>query len=280
VLVIALSIAATLAGALGTFMTKSISLRMPTWQAVGPLFAINAILVLPLIGLGPAWHTLEPAILCLHLASTFLLCATTACIFTLITRGRASGVAVGQALAPAAALVAAPLLLHTTLRPLTVIAVLALMLGTLIPLRRSFVGIGSLGTVAILAVLGIGTGLLTVLTAMLAERGIGLPETYIVRAGLAAVVYLLIAPPRAVRPRDLPSLAVRSTFVTTSFLFTILAVQIGDVVVIQAILATVPLVIVGIEWLRHRDRPEPAIVTGGLVAAAGLALLLGLAAGT
>jgi drug/metabolite transporter (DMT)-like permease len=273
-LVLALALAATAAGALGTYLTKSISLRMPPWQAVAPLFAINALLVVPLIPFGPAWQVLDGYVLALHLASVALLCTTTACIFTLITRGRASGVAVGQALSPAATLIAAPLLLGTQLQPLTVLAVLALMLGSLIPLRRSFVGIGSVGTVAILLVLGLGTGMLTVLTAMLAEQGVGLPETYVVRASLAAVIYLIIAPPIAVRLGDIPSLAIRSTFITASFLLTILAVQVGDVVVIQSVLATLPLMVIGIEWMRHRTRPDAAIVTGSLIAFGGLVLLL------
>lgn len=272
--VLALALAATAAGALGTYLTKSISLRMPTWQAVGPLFAINALLVIPLIPLGPAWQVYQWQVIALHLGSVVLLCGTTACIFILITRGRASGVAVGQALSPAATLVAAPLLLSTQLRPATLLAVGALMLGSLIPLRHSFVGLGSTETVAILVALGLGTGLLTVLTALLAMRGVGLPETYIIRAGLAAVVYFMIAPPTAVRLKDIPPLTIRSTFVTASFLLTILAVQIGDVVVIQSVLATMPLMVIGIEWIRHQRRPDPAIVTGSLIAFIGLVLLL------
>jgi drug/metabolite transporter (DMT)-like permease len=274
VIVLALSVAATLAGAIGTYLTKSISLRMPTWQAVGPLFAINALLVVPLIPFGPAWQIADPAVLGLHLVSVVLLVGSTACIFMLITRGRPSGVAVGQALAPAATLVAGPLLLGSSLQPLTLLAVIALMLGSLIPLRRSFSGLGSGSTVAVLLALGAGTGLLTVITAMLARQGVGLPETYVVRAALAALVYLAIAPPRAVRISDLPALAVRSTFVTASFLFTILAVQTGDVVVVQSVLATLPLMVIVLEWRRQRSRPDPAIVTGSLVAFGGLVLLL------
>ncbi len=95
-----------------------------------------------------------------------------------------------------------------------------------------------------------------------------------VRAALAALVYLAIAPPRAVRISDLPALAVRSTFVTASFLFTILAVQTGDVVVVQSVLATLPLMVIVLEWRRQRSRPDPAIVTGSLVALGGLVLLL------
>lgn len=273
-IVLALAVAATLAGAIGTYLTKSISLRMPPWQAVGPLFAINALLVVPLIPFGPGWQITEPAILGLHLFSVVLLVGSTACIFTLITKGRPSGVAVGQALAPAATLVAAPLLLGSRIQPITLLAVLALMLGSLIPLRRSFSGLSSLSTVAILLALGAGTGMLTVVTAMLAREGVGLPETYVVRAALAALVYFVIAPPRAVRLADVPPLAVRSTFVTASFLFTILAVQTGDVVVVQAVLATLPLMVIVIEWTRQRSRPDPAIVTGSLIAFGGLVLLL------
>lgn len=54
-----LALAATAAGALGTYLTKSISLRMPTWQAVGPLFAVNALPAIPLIPPGPAWQVYQ-----------------------------------------------------------------------------------------------------------------------------------------------------------------------------------------------------------------------------
>lgn len=276
-LVLALALLAAACGATGTYMTKSLSIRMPVWQAVAPLFAINCILVLPLIPFGPSWQVLDPSILLLHISSVVVLCASTACMFALITRGRASGVAVGQALSPAATLIAAPSPLGAIITPLTAVAALALMLGALIPLRRSFEGIGSAGVVAILLVMGLGNGMVGVLTAMLAVRGVGLPETYVVRTALAAVVFLVVAPPRALRPRDLPPLAVRSSFVTASFLLTILAIQRGSVVMIQPVLATVPLMVISIEWMRHRTRPDAAIVTGSLIAFGGLVLLLRLA---
>lgn len=272
--VIGLALAATVCGALGTFLTKSITLRLPMWQAVGPLFALNALLVVPLIPFGPTWKLLEPEVLTLHVASVILLCASAACIFTLVDRGRPSGAAVGQALSPTATLLAAPLLLGTELAPLTVLAVLTLVSGALIPLRGSFEGVSSLSAVALLITLGGATGLLTVLTAMLAQRGVGLPETYVVRTAAAASVYAAIAWPRAVSLRDVPALAVRSSLVTASFLLTILAVQIGNVVVIQSILGSLPLMVIGIEWLRHRHRPDPTIVIGSVVASIGLAVLL------
>jgi len=278
VLVIALALSATICGATGTFLTKSLSIRMPAWQVIGPLFVINALLVLPLIPFGPAWHTFEPAILAIHLASVAVLCASTACMFALITRGRASGVAVGQALSPAATLIAAPLLLGVLITPLTVIGATALMLGALIPLRRSFEGIGSASVVGILLVMGLCNGMVGVLTAMLAVRGVGLPETYVVRAALAAVVFVAIFPPKNLRGHDVPALAIRAAFVTASFVLTILAIQRGNVIVIQSILATVPLMVIGLEWIRHRSKPDHGIVVGSLIAFVGLLVLLRLAA--
>ena len=205
---------ASLAGALGLYLTKSISLRMPVWQAIAPLFAINALLVVPLIPFGGPWILSDPRVLALHAISIALLVGTTACIFGLITRGRPSAVAVGQALSPASVLIAAPLILGESLSVVIVVGVVLLMLGSLLPLRRSFEGLRSSSTVLILSALGAGTGLLTVATGALVDLGVGLPETYIVRAAGASLVYFIVVPPRSLSLSDIPPLAVRSSFVT------------------------------------------------------------------
>lgn len=272
--VIALAVAAAICGATGTFLTKGLSIRMPAWQAVGPLFAINAALVLPLIPFGHTWRTFQESVLVLHVASIAVLCGSTACMFALITRGRASGVAVGQSLSPAATLLAAPLLLGVTASPAAILGASALMLGSLIPLRRSFAGIGSLSVVLLLLGMGLCNGMVSVLTAMLATRDVGLAETYVVRTAVAAVIFLFLFPPRDLRRRDLGPLTVRAAFVTASFLLTILAIQRGSVIVIQSILATMPLMVIAVEWTRHRSRPDPGIVIGSIIAALGLVVLL------
>lgn len=269
-----LAAGATCAGALGTYLTKSISLRMPAWQAVAPLFAINALLVVPLIPFGAPWIIGQPNILMLHALSIVLLCGSTACIFGLITRGRPSAVAVGQAISPASVLIAAPLVLGQALSPGILLGVALLMAGALYPLRNSFEGLRSGTTLIILLALGTMIGLLTVTTAALASQGVGLPETYIVRTAGASLIYFLIAPPRALRLSDLPPLAVRSFFVTSSFLLTILAIQRGSVILIQSILATMPLVVLLIEWIRRRELPERGVLIGALVVAGGLWILL------
>lgn len=273
-LILALSAAATLTGALGTYLTKSITLRMPVWQSIAPLFAINALLVVPLIPFGGPWLMDDWRIVGLHALSIALLCGSTACIFGLITRGRPSAVAVGQALSPASVLIAAPLVLGTQLSLAVVVGVILLICGALYPLRRSFAGLRSASTIGILVAMGVMVGLLTVATAGLASLGVGLPETYIVRTAGASLIYLVLAPPRSIRAVDLPPLAVRSFFVTLSYILTIVAVQRGNVIAIQSVLATMPLVVLLIEWLRKRQSPERGVMLGALIVLGGLFILL------
>lgn len=275
--VILLATAATLTGAFGTYLTKSISLRMPAWQAIAPLFAFNALLVVPWVAVGPPWLLGDPEVLELHAVSVALLCGSTACIFGLITRGRPSAVSVGQAISPASVLIAAPLLLGEAVSPGILLGVVLLMIGALYPLRNSFVGLRSGITLATLIALGSMIGLLTVATAALANKGVGLPETYIVRTACASLIYVVIFPPRALRGGDIPPLAVRSFFVSSSFLLSISAIQRGSVILIQSILATMPLVILLIEWIRRREVPERGVLIGAIVVAVGLSVLLRLA---
>ncbi len=275
--VILLATAATLTGALGTYLTKSISLRMPVWQAIAPLFAFNALLVVPWIAFGPPWLLGNPQVIALHALSVALLCGSTACIFGLITRGRPSAVSVGQAISPASVLIAAPLLLGEVLSPGILVGVVLLMFGALYPLRNSFTGLRSGTTLAVLIALGTMIGMLSVVTAALADRGVGLPEIYIVRTACSSLIYFAIFPPRALRVHDVPPLAVRSFFVSSSFLLSISAIQRGSVILIQSILATMPLVILLIEWIRRREVPERGVLVGAIVVAVGLSVLLRLA---
>ena len=107
--------------------------------------------------------------------------------------------------------------------------------------------------------MGLCNGMVGVLTAMLAARDVGLAETYVVRTSIAAVIFLSIFPPRALRGRDLGPLAIRAGFVTASFVLTILAIQRGNVVVIQSILATIPLMVVA--WNGSATGPGPIMAS-------------------
>ncbi len=277
-LALTFGILAALSTAIGLLLTKSIASRLPVWQVVGPLFLLNTILVLPAIPFGPQWILWTPRVLTLHIASSMLLIAGAGCVFLLIARGRASSVSVGRAVSPVAVLIAAPLLLGSVGSPLLVVGAIIVMIGALAPLRREFVGLGPGVSLFILIFLGLSEGVLTVLTAMLALDGVGLPEIYIVRTLAAGIFFTAIFLPRGLRPRDLKALTVRAIFVTGGYVFLILGVRDGDVLPVQSLWATAPLLTILLEWWRYRIRPHKGAIIGAVVVAAGVFLLLSVAA--
>lgn len=265
---------AALSTAIGLMMTKSITTRMPVWQVVGPLFFLNALLVAPAIPFGPRWQLPTTEILALHAFSTVLLAAGSACVFLLITRGRASSVSVGRAVSPVSVLLVAPVLLGTIDSPFLVVGAIVVMVGALVPLRREFDGLSSGLTIALLAFLGLAEGTVTVLTASLALQGVGLPEIYIVRTVVAGVIFTALFPPKDLHWSDLKPLSTRAVFVTAGYVFTILGVRDGDVVPVQSLWATAPLLVIFLEWMRYRVRPHTGALVGAAVVAAGVFVLL------
>lgn len=265
---------AALSTAIGLIMTKSITTRMPLWQVVGPLFLINALLVLPSVPFGPTWSLPSDSVLLLHFLSVILLVISAACVFFLINRGRASSVSVGRAVSPVAVLIAAPLLLGSVESPWLVLGAIAVMMGALAPLSGEFRDLNSTVSLLLLVVLGLTEGLLTVLTAMLALEGIGLPEIYVVRTIVAGLIFTLLFPPKDLRWNDARSLVTRAVFVTGGYVFTILGVRDGDVIPVQALWATAPLLVILLEWVRYGIRPTSHTIVGALVVAFGVFVLL------
>jgi len=48
----------------------------------------------------------------------------------------------------------------------------------------------------------------------------------------------------------------------------------GDVIAVQSLWATAPIIVILIEWLQNRQRPQPGVVIGSVVVALGVLLLL------
>ncbi len=86
-------------------------------------------------------------------------------------------------------------------------------------------------------------GLLIVLTKLLSNRGVTLPEIYTVRTALAGAVYLVLIPPRGIPLAGYPRLAIRSSLQTAYFVLLIAAVQRGHPATVQTIVATTPLLL-------------------------------------
>ena len=233
--------------------------------------------VLPLGVLDRDWHLTESRVLVVHVISALVLMLSTAGVFALIPRGKVSAVAVGQALSPAATVALAPFVLGVTVGTLGWLASGLVMCGAIWPVRRAFLGLNSAVALALMATVALGTGLLTVLSALLASWGVGVGEIFLVRTLLAGLVYLMIAPPRGIPAAAIPALAARSFFVSLGFVLAIVAVRDGDVAVVQSLAATTPLLVVLLEGVRTRARPSGAVLVGSTVALVGAVVLAAVA---
>jgi len=164
--------------------------------------------------------------------------------------------------------------LPASFAPGQVVAVVLVSGGVLWALRDAFGDMGRRGVVLRVVGVAAGNGLLTIATALLAARAVGVVETYVVRTAMAAMVTLSMFPPRDVPLRSAPRLLFRSVLTTTSFVFIILGVQHGSPVVVQTMVAITPLFVLAAESYRTRTRPPRRALGAAVLVAAGVAIVL------
>jgi drug/metabolite transporter (DMT)-like permease len=151
-----------------------------------------------------------------------------------------------------------------------VIVVLAVLLG----LSDSFGALSRRRSMVTVLIAAVGTGLVTVVGRLLADQGSGVVETYLVRAGLAAVVCTILVPPRDVPLRALPGMIPRAAFITAHFLFILIGVQTGNPAVVQTAVATAPLFSLGIETAVTGRPPSRRLIAAAVLATIGVAVIL------
>jgi drug/metabolite transporter (DMT)-like permease len=188
--------------------------------------------------------------------------------------GAASATTTAQALSPIAAAVGAALLIPGSVSVTQVVAAFIVVVGVTWALRDAFVGLGRRGSVVRILIAASATGLLTVATRLLADAGVGVVETYVVRTGVAAGVMLLAIPPRGIPATGIPRLLLRSLAVSSYFVLVILAVQQGSPVVVQTLVAITPLIIIGYESLRARAWPPARSLVGAGLVVVGVAVVM------
>ena len=268
-----LAVAAALSFAIGTFLTKGVTLKISIYKAIGPLFILNALFVFPLIPFGPHWIIWSGPIPYLHILGALGSGIVAGIIFTMVSRSTASVVSVGQAITPAVVLLAGPIALGTSIVPAQVLAIVVLVIATLFPLRKSLVGVGSLTTLFLMMVIGVLSGLVTVAVVLLNREGVGTSETFIVRQLLAGFTFMVIFPPIGLRWRDFMQLVRRSFFMSVGWLASIYAIRQGSPVVVQSVMATIPLWVILIEVIAYRKRPSRPVVFSALAIAIGIYVL-------
>ena len=268
---VALGSAAAILSAIGATLTKGLVLRMPARQLIGPLYGLNALLLLPAAPL-EHWEW-SPAIIGLFVASVASMCLTVVATFDLFAHGSAAAVTTAQALSPLPVLLAAPLLLATSWQPVQVIAVLIIVTAVMATLTDSFTTLGRRRAVLTVAAAALGAGLLTVLARLMAEAGVGVVQMYVVRTAISALLFLVLIPPRDIPARELPQLIFRGAFSTAYFVLIIIAVQYAAPAVVQATAATTPVFVMLLEWTRRGQTPPWRLTLGAAVASGGVVAL-------
>jgi drug/metabolite transporter (DMT)-like permease len=236
------------------------------------LLALNCALVIPLTPTVGHWHD-SARVLALHGASVVVLLVSTACVFSLLSHGSATSVALVQSLAPLPAVLLGGLLLSAAVDPLRILSAVVLTVAVITPLRGAFATLTA-GRVAVLAVAGaVSTALVTVLTKLLLDEGLGMVEIYVVRTAGAAIVALALFPPRAIPSRALPGLTLRAASMTAFFLLTIAALARSDAGTVQATVATTPLMLALAAAASARRLPPRAVLLAALAAPLSIAVL-------
>jgi drug/metabolite transporter (DMT)-like permease len=265
-----LALCAAASYAVASIFTKRMVVAYTPRQLIGPLFALNAVLVVPALPF-VHWH-FSGTILLLHLASVGCLVVGAWCVFKLYVYGSASAVAVGQAMAPIPAVVFTALLLTTSVTWAQAVAAAIVSAAVLAAVGGSFGALPPSRAIPLVATNASLNGLLVVLSKLLTNRGLGVAEIYFVRTALAAVVWTAAAWPRDIPVRALPKLFVRASFTTAYFALIILALQRGSPATVQTLAATTPLMLIVATFLVRRRALPVRLVFAGCAVVAGVAL--------
>ncbi len=264
---------AALANAAQALISKDLTRRAPARQLIGALYVCNALVLLPLAPFVTwLWN---PEIVVLHLVSVGLMVVTAISVWDLLDHGEASATTTATALSPIPAALGTALLLPDAVKPLQVVAALIVVGGVLTALAGAFSDLGRRGSVLRILGAAIGTGMLTVVTRLLGDQGVGVVETYVVRTALAAALFVLFIPPRDIAPAEVPRLFGRSLVVTTYFVLVILGAQQGSPVVVQTFIAMTPLFVLTAESIRRRSWPPARGVVAATIVVVGVVVTLG-----
>lgn len=267
-----LGLLAALTNSAQALINKGLTDRYPARQLIGVLYVTNCLVLLPFAPF-VTWHW-SAEVWLLHGISVALMVGTAICVWDLFASGAASSTTTASALSPIAAVLATALLLPATISAGQVAAAVLVPIAVLWALQGAFGAMGRLGVTVRVLGAAAGNGWLTVASALLAAEGVGVVETYVVRTALAAIVCILLFPPRHIPFRATPRLLFRSLLTTISFVCILLGVQQGSPVVVQTLVATTPLFVLAAESWRTRSRPPRRAVVAASLVVAGVALTL------
>jgi drug/metabolite transporter (DMT)-like permease len=119
----------------------------------------------------------------------------------------------------------------------------------------------------------LGNGAVTIIAKLLANEGVGMPETFIARQVIAGLAFVILFPPIGLKRGDFFELVRRSFFMAIGWMTSITAIQKGSPLVVQTFLATIPITVILIETVAYRKRPDNAVIISAILTALGIATL-------
>lgn len=265
--------AAAFAFAFGTFFTKGVTLRISIFKAIGPLFLLNALFALPFLGTGPSWKLITGPVPYLHIIAALSSGLVAYILFSMVAKSTASVSSVAPAMAPAVVLLLSPFFLSASISITQILLVTFLMAITLYPLRNSISGLNSAKTIVFMLIAALGNGAVTIIAKLLANEGVGMPETFVARQVIAGLAFIVLFPPIGLKIRDFYELVRRSFFMAIGWMTSITAIQNGSPLVVQTFLATIPITVILIETVAYKKRPDRAVIISAVLTALGIAAL-------
>lgn len=266
----AMALLAAISFGLGTYFTKGITTQISFLKSIGPLFLLNALFALPLAIYQRDWIVFESEVLKLHLISAALSGLTAFLIFGIIARSSASIASVPQTLTPVVVIILGSIFLGTKTSLLQLFLVLVVIAGSLYPMRKSIPGLRSSTTLFLTLSSGLTSGAVTINIIQLGNAGVNLSETFIVRQLIAGLVYLVIFPPGKLTNNDVVILLRRALLMAIGWVFSIYAIQNGNILITVSILATVSLWVILFEVIGYRKKPEGATIIASIIAIVGV----------
>jgi drug/metabolite transporter (DMT)-like permease len=112
-----------------------------------------------------------------------------------------------------------------------------------------------------------------VISKLLAQEGVGMPETFVVRQIVAGLTFTIMFPPIGLKFRDFYELVRRSMFMAIGHMTSIEAIQKGSPLVVQTFLSAIPITVIMIETVAYKKRPERAIIISSVFTVLGIAVL-------
>ena len=258
---------------LGTFLTKGITTQISFLKTLGPLFLLNCLFTSPIAFVQRDWIVFEPKIFLLHVSAAIASIIAGYFIFVIIVRSSASISSISSTLSPAVALVLAPIWLGTSVSSLQVLAVIALIAATLYPIRSSIPGLRLGKTIFFTLSAALTSGYVSINVAMLANEGVNLSETFLVRQIIAGLFYIIIFPTRGLTKSDLIKLVQRASLISVGSVASVYALQGGEIFLMVSILATVSLWVLVFESIASRRIPERSTIIAAVIAVVGIVSL-------